>query len=183
MIVAGRQAARPRVRIPTRGINYRHLANLTDGRGLFEHALFSQPRRDHGYCVDDVARALVVVVREPRPSAVLQQLAETYLRFIEQAIGADGQLHNRMDATGAFTDEPAMGDWWGRAVGALGFAVAHAQEPAMRVRATRAFLATSGLRSTDVRTMAFAALGAAEVLTIRPGSDACLLYTSDAADE
>ena len=39
-----------------------HLERLTDDRGLFEHALHAVPRREHGYCVDDVARGLVVAV-------------------------------------------------------------------------------------------------------------------------
>jgi hypothetical protein len=180
MTVASRAVERPRARRLTYGIRYRHLADLTDGRGLFEHALYAKPRPDHGYCLDDVARALVVVMREPRPSPVLQQLAETYLRFIEEAIRPDGLAHNRMDATGAFTDEPVMGDWWGRAIGALGFAVAHAPEPAMRIRATRAFLRASDQRSTEVRTMAFAALGAAEVLKVRPSSVAARRLVEDA---
>jgi len=180
MTVASGPVARPRARSLTYGIRYRHLADLTDGRGLFEHALYAKPRPEHGYCLDDVARALTVVVREPRPSEVMQQLAETYLRFIEQAIGPDGLAHNRMDATGAFTDEASMGDWWGRALGALGFTVAHAQLPAMRVRATRAFLRACGQRSTEVRTMAFAALGAAEVLKVRPSSVAARRLVEDA---
>jgi hypothetical protein len=180
MIVTSGPIARPRARSLTYGIRYRHLADLTDGRGLFEHALYAKPRPEHGYCLDDVARALVVVVREPRPSPVMEQLAETYLRFIEQAIGPDGMAHNRMAANGGFTDEATMGDWWGRAVGALGFAVAHAPHPIMRVRATRAFLRACGQRSTEVRTMAFAALGAADVLKVRPSSVAARHLAEDA---
>ena len=61
-----------------------------------------------------------------------------------------------------------MGDWWGRAVAALGFTVAHAQHPAMRIRATRAFLRLGQQRSGDVRTAASAVIGAAEVLAVRP---------------
>ena len=41
---------------------YGHLQRLTDGTGVFEHARFDVPRRAHGYCVDDVARALLVAV-------------------------------------------------------------------------------------------------------------------------
>jgi hypothetical protein len=160
-------------------ISYRHLADLSDGRGLFEHALFDTPRPAHGYCLDDVARALVVVVREPHPGPVLQQLGETYLRFVEEAIGANGLAHNRMDAAGAFTDELAMGDWWGRAVAALGFTVAHAQRPAMRTRATRAFLRLCEQRTRDVRSAASAVLGAAEVLAVRPGSSAARRLLED----
>jgi hypothetical protein len=42
---------------------FRHLQRLTDHIGLLEHAEGIVPRHDHGYCVDDVARGLVVVCR------------------------------------------------------------------------------------------------------------------------
>jgi hypothetical protein len=170
MIAPSATVRRSHPRIVPYRIRYHHLADLSDGRGVFEHALYAVPRREHGYCLDDVARALVVVVREPRPTPILDQLGETYLRFIEEAIGPDGSVHNRMDATGAFTDDAAMGDWWGRAVAALGFTVANAPLPSMRIRATRAFLRLCEQRPTEVRTAAFAALGAAEVLKVRPSS-------------
>ena len=44
---------------------FRHLHRLTDHIGLLEHAEGIVPRHEHGYCVDDVARGLVVVCREP----------------------------------------------------------------------------------------------------------------------
>jgi hypothetical protein len=182
MIAASGAVRRVRPRAIPYRLSFRHLADLSDGRGVFEHALHAVPRREHGYCLDDVARALVVVVREPRPTAVMQQLGETYLRFIEEAIGPDGLVHNRMDATGAFTDDAAMGDWWGRAVAALGFTVAHAELPAMRIRATRAFLQLSGQRPVDVRCAAFAVLGAAEVLQVRPSSLAARRMLHDALE-
>lgn len=177
--LSGRVVTRSRVATRTLRINYRHLAALSDGRGIFEHALFAAPRRAHGYCLDDVARALVVVVREPHPSPVLRQLTEIYLRFIEEAIGPDGRAHNRMDASGRFTDELALGDWWGRALGGLGFAVANAESPALRVRAIRAFLRGAGQRAPDVRTTAFAVLGGADVLKVRPSSTAARRLIED----
>ena len=41
-----------------------HLTAMSDRVGLFEHARYDQPRAEHGYCVDDVARGLVVLMRE-----------------------------------------------------------------------------------------------------------------------
>jgi hypothetical protein len=159
---------------------YTHLADLTDGRGLFEHARHADPRIDHGYCLDDVARALVVVVREREQSSLIDQLTETYLRFVEEAIDADGRAHNRMDVKGNWSDEATLGDWWGRAVGALGFTVAYAPQRSTRVRAMRAFLRATQQRPTDVRAMAFAALGAADVLSVRPTSRAARRLLADA---
>ena len=45
--------------------DFGHLLHMTDQRGTFEHALFTQPRPEHGYCSDDMARVLIVVAREP----------------------------------------------------------------------------------------------------------------------
>ncbi len=36
---------------------------MTDGVGMLQHAVFSVPNRDHGYCIDDNARALMVAVQ------------------------------------------------------------------------------------------------------------------------
>lgn len=152
--------------------SYRHLARLSTVVGLFEHALHDVPRPEHGYCADDVARALVVVVREPDQTPELAALTEVYLRFLEAAVGADGRVRNRRDAEGRFTDEPTLDDCWGRTVGALGFTAAHADIPFHRTRATFAFLRAANRRSTDVRASAFAVLGAAEFVRHHPDADA-----------
>ena len=156
---------------PVLAPSYLHLARLSTDIGVFEHALEDAPRVEHGYCVDDVARALTVVVREPDRTPELAALTEVYLGFLEAAVAPDGRVHNRMAADGGWTDAPAVGDWWGRAAGALGFAAAHATLPFHRTRATYAFLRAAQQRSPDVRASAFAALGAADLLTRRPDAD------------
>ena len=74
-----------------------------DEHGIFEHALFDVPRRSEGYCVDDVARALIVLVREPDRTPELDAHAETCLAFLEDAVDVDGRVHNRMAAGGGWT--------------------------------------------------------------------------------
>lgn len=149
-------------------LSYRHLMRMTNARGLYEHARDDAPRAAHGFCTDDVARALVVVVREPERSAELDQLTETYLRFVEAAVAPGGRVRNRMNRIGRWTDAASMGDWWGRAVAALGFTAIHAPDPGHRERGLRSFLRTAEQRSPDVRASAFAVLGAAEVVRARP---------------
>ena len=46
-------------RIPE--IRVGHFLSLCDGTGLLQHAVHSVPDRSHGYCVDDNARALLVL--------------------------------------------------------------------------------------------------------------------------
>ncbi|MGH3284880.1 MAG: glycosyltransferase [Streptosporangiaceae bacterium] len=145
-----------------------HLERLTDDRGLFEHARRTVPRREHGYCVDDAARGLVVVCREPEPGPACRRLARCYLAFVLDALDPAGACHNRMAADGQWRDDAAVGDWWGRALWGLGVAAASAQTPGMRARALTGFRLAAQCRSPHVRPMAFAALGAAELLSRRP---------------
>jgi hypothetical protein len=154
--------------MPGRSPSYAHLVALMDEHGIFEHALFDVPRRGDGYCVDDVARALIVMVREPDQTPELAALAETCLRFLEEAVDADGRVHNRMAAGGGWTDDPALGDWWGRALWALGVTAARAPTETARSRALSTFHRAASARSPHGRAMAFATLGAADVLAAHP---------------
>ncbi|MCH6229261.1 glycosyltransferase [Microbacterium sp. CFH 31415] len=114
-----------------------------------------------------MARALIVVTREPQQTADLRKLAAIYLRFLESAVRADGLAHNRMSATGDWSDAPTMGDWWGRLLWALGTVAAQRGDPWTRTRALRTFRIAARQRSTSLRTLAFAALGAAEIVRVR----------------
>ncbi len=55
---------------------------MSDEHGTFEHADHTSPRKEHGYCTDDMARLLVVTSRETDPSAVAIELARKALRFV-----------------------------------------------------------------------------------------------------
>jgi len=156
-----------------------HLEQLTDDRGLFEHACHAVPRREHGYCVDDVARGLVVVCREPRPGRAARRLARCYLAFVLEALDPTGTCHNRMAVDGQWGDEAAAGDWWGRALWGLGVAATRAQSPGMRARALGGFRIAAQCRSRHLRSMSFAALGAAELLSHRPDEVAARALLTD----
>jgi hypothetical protein len=157
-----------------------HLERLTDDRGLFEHALHAVPRREHGYCVDDVARGLVVLCREPHPGPAVRRLARCYLDFVLGAVEPTGACHNRMAVGGQWRDEAGVGDWWGRALWGLGVAATSAPTPGMRARALSGFRIAAQRRSPYIRSMAFGALGAAELLGERPGEGAAAKLLRDA---
>ncbi|HSV68363.1 MAG TPA: glycosyltransferase [Mycobacteriales bacterium] len=164
------------------GPAFDHLDRLTDRHGLFEHALHSVPRPEHGYCLDDVARGLVVACREPDPGPAVRRLAALYLDFTLAALHSDGSCHNRMRVDGTWTDSPGVGDWWGRALSGLGVAAVRAPSDEMRARALDGFRTAAGRRSPHSRTMAFAALGAGELLIGRPGEQSARVLLRDAAD-
>ena len=41
-------------------INLHHFKVMTDDTGILQHSFFTIPNREHGYCIDDNARALIV---------------------------------------------------------------------------------------------------------------------------
>jgi hypothetical protein len=150
-----------------------HLLRLTDARGLFEHADLDQPRLEHGYCVDDVARGLEYAVRESRllhsygpadpvAAQVLLVLIETYLTFLEDALVPSGAFHNRLNIDDEWTDVAAGGDWWGRAMHALGITAAWAGDETTRARAAYTFRVGSAWTTSDLRAQLWAATGAAD---------------------
>jgi hypothetical protein len=149
--------------------DFAHLLRLSDDTGLFEHARGAVPRRAEGYCLDDVARGLMVICREPDPGRELLRLSERYLAFVTHAQAPDGGFHNRLTFDRRWSDEPGVGDWWGRALWALGTAAARSPLPWLRAEALAGFELGARRRSRWPRSMAFAALGAAEVLTAHPG--------------
>lgn len=151
---------------------FAHLYEMTDEFGLFEHAHLDIPKRHHGYCLDDVARALVVTVREPEQTPLVDQLLGHYLTFTRKALDrATGAFHNRMNTRGEWQDEPSIGDWWGRGVWGLGMTAARATSAERREDAIDAFHVAAQQRSDHLMSMALATLGAAAVLTANPEDD------------
>jgi len=106
-----------------------HLVAMTDRIGTFEHAEHTVPRREHGYCVDDVARVLVVTAREPRPNEAVRSLAQGSLAFISDSMGTRGDIRNRRDADGTWSSDWCTEDCWGRSL--------WASERRPRVRSSR----------------------------------------------
>ena len=76
-------------------------ALMTDDTGMLQHAAFSVPRYDDGYCLDDNARALslMALVEDAgtEDRGVVRALASRYLAFVSHAFNAQTralpQLH------------------------------------------------------------------------------------------
>lgn len=153
--------------------SFAHLERMSDARGLFEHAEGTTPREEHGYCTDDNARLLVVTSRaDSEGDETARRLLRLSLQFVRDAKADDGQTRNRMDITGAWTDFPSTEDCWGRSLWGLGTAASMSANPGTRRWALRAFDHAARQRSQYPRAMAFAALGAAEVVAGTPGDRA-----------
>lgn len=155
---------------------------MSDGNGTFEHADHSEPRRGDGYCTDDMARLLVVTSRQPRPSPAIRELGRTCLTFLSHAQGVSGKVRNRQTAHGRWRGRRGVEDCWGRSLWALGTAAHLGPENWTRQRALACFDRGLAQRSPWRRSMAFAALGAAEVLEVIPDHAGARLLLADAAD-
>jgi hypothetical protein len=148
---------------------FRHLARLTDDIGVMERADGIVPRHRDGYRVDDVARGLVVVCREPSPSAEIIALGRRYLYFLTQAHAADGKFRGRLGDDRRWRGPPEARDAWGRSLWALGTAAARGPTAGIREEARARFDASAVVGCPYPHSMAFAALGAAEMLERWPG--------------
>ncbi len=148
--------------------SFEYLERMSDDIGTFEHADHTRPRKEHGYCTDDMARLLVVTSREADPSAVVIELARKALRFVAAAQGGRGDCRNRRDSNGRWRGPYGVEDCWGRSVWGLGTAAAHSRHDLMRQAALAHFDRGAQQRSPWPRAMAFAALGAHEVLMVYP---------------
>jgi hypothetical protein len=148
---------------------FRHLARLTDNVGVVERAEGTVPRHEHGYRVDDTASGLVAVCREPSPSDEIITMGRRYLYFLTQAQVADGTFHGRLGDDRRWQGLPAARDAWGRSLWALGTAAARGPTAEIREEARARFDASAAVDCPYPHSMAFAALGAAEILSRWPG--------------
>ena len=147
---------------------FSHLSSLTTSRGLYEHAEFHEARQEHGYCVDDVARAFILLCRQPNKDLEMLSFQSVYLDFLLDAIAPDGKCHNRMDTDGYWTDRPNTADCWGRAIWALGVGAVYGTDLVMRTRSLQGFRSLTKAMTADRMALAFACLGAGEVLISNP---------------
>lgn len=148
-----------------------HLARLSDDTGLIQHATYCIPRRDSGYCVDDNARALRVVLLARRQSGSPQAEALTmkYLSFLQYAQTDDGRFRNFMTYDRVLDAEPGSEDCFGRAIWALGSAITLAPDQGTR-RLAEQMLARSIEAHPDIglRGAANAILGLTSYLRSEP---------------
>jgi len=104
-----------------------HLLALVDDVGIIQHADGVVANRESGYCVDDVARLVVVALRLDRELSEVSfaAMASSGLAFLRHAWDPSAVgLRNFMSYDRRWLDEPHLGDHVGRTAWALGEVVA-----------------------------------------------------------
>jgi glycosyltransferase involved in cell wall biosynthesis len=157
-------------------INFGHLLLMTDETGMLQHAVFSVPRYDEGYCLDDNARALLLMTMIEEEGAedrgVVRPLASRYLAFVSNAFDPGAQrFRNLMSYSRQWQDGSGSEDSHGRALWALGALVGRSGHAGLQNLGHRLFqTALPALRDfTSPRSWAYALLGIAEYLRAYQG--------------
>jgi glycosyltransferase involved in cell wall biosynthesis len=146
-------------------INLNHLRHMTDDAGMLQHAKYTVPNRAHGYCVDDNARALIVVTRAcdlNRNDSSLIGLSSIYLSFLDDAFDQETRrFRNFMSYERKWLESVGSEDSHGRALWALGVMAGWGQNSGQVALATKLFHdALPALESfSDSRAIAFPILG------------------------
>ncbi|MCH8243794.1 MAG: glycosyl transferase family 1, partial [Planctomycetes bacterium] len=141
-----------------------HLLTMTDDTGLLQHAVFATPDRNHGYCVDDNARGLIVasmVWSLFQDDRILQPL-HVYLAFLHYAQNTDtGRFRNFMSYDRRWLEDDGSDDCQGRAIWSLGYLISHAPKESVGQLALKLFRKTLACIPTlnYPRSWAFAILG------------------------
>ena len=146
---------------------------MSDMTGMLQHSVFSVPDRRHGYCIDDNARALMLMSAIPELDAATRDKWMTvYASFVQYAWNPEARrFRNFMNFDRTWCEDVGSEDSNGRTLWALGVTARDAHEPKHRDWATALFDATASLAFElgSPRAQAFAMLGAAAMLQSSPG--------------
>lgn len=152
-------------------LNLGHLGTMTDSTGILQHAAFTVPNHADGYCLDDNARALLLMAMVDdlglETPADLHGLVSRYLAFVSHAFHRKlGRFRNFMSYARQWTEECGSEDSHGRALWALGSMVGRSNDPGRNSLSNQLFHAAlpAAASFTSPRAWAFVLLGIDEYL-------------------
>lgn len=160
---------------PLHPVNRQHLDDMSDDIGIMQHAIGTRPDPAHGYCVDDVARALQVDLLHARELGwpAVAGHARRSLAFLAEAFDdSTGRFRNFRSVDGSWIGGVGSQDCHGRAFHAIGDVIAGAPEARMVKTATSLFerALPAALALTALRAQASVLLGCAAKLGAAPDS-------------
>ena len=100
-----------------------HLLSMCDDTGLYQHAVHSVPDRSHGYCVDDIARSLLLAcaLNNPGEQRLPEALTARLAAFVQHAWNPDTRrFRNFMSFDRSWLEDIGSEDSHGRTLWALG---------------------------------------------------------------
>lgn len=146
---------------------------MSDSTGMLQHSIYSVPDRRHGYCIDDNARALMLVSQMPTmDEGERDKWMTIYASFLQYAWNPEARrFRNFMNFDRTWCEDFGSEDSNGRTLWALGVTARDAQLAKHRHWAVSMFdmTASLSLELGSPRSHAFAMLGAAAILDAFPG--------------
>ena len=128
--------------LPLHPVNRGHLEVLSDAIGVLQHANGARPDPAHGYCTDDVARALQVDLLHAQALgwAAVSESAGRHVRFLTDALDpTSGRFRNFRHVDGSWIAGMGSEDSHGRAMLALAETTAMAPDGRLVEVAEQAF--------------------------------------------
>lgn len=152
-----------------------HVKRLTDDTGIIQHAKFGIPNLKEGYCLDDNARALLMVLiaykQTKDPEAL--ELLPVYLSYIHYMQNKDGTFRNFLSFNRNFLDEVGSEDSFGRTIWALGYLLCNAPNDAYYQAGRLLFFdaAPNFEKLKSIRSIANTMIGISYYLKTNPSDD------------
>ncbi|MCJ7448397.1 MAG: glycosyltransferase family 4 protein [Bacteroidales bacterium] len=155
-----------------------HIKRLTDDTGIIQHANFGIPNLKEGYCLDDNARALLMVLMAYRQkkNTLALDLSPIYLSYINYMQNKDGTFRNFLSFSRNFLDEVGSEDSFGRTIWALGYLLDNAPNDAYYQTGKSVFFNASPNfeKLQSVRGIANTIVGISYYLMSNPSDDSIL---------
>lgn len=162
------------------------LLRICDDTGILQHSIHSIPDRAHGYCVDDNARALMLMNRLPADAEPHRsRLAPIFAAFVQSAWNEQaGEFRNFMGFDRTWLEDAGSQDSCGRTLWALGATALEGQSAGLRRWARGLFDRTAASASGfgSPRATAFAMLGSDYLLTTDPEHESAQAILGEGAD-
>lgn len=148
------------------------LERLCDDTGMIQHSVLGVPDRDHGYCVDDNARALILAHLSGGRFA---RRATSFAAFIQHSWNPTmNRFRNFMGYDRAWCETMGSEDSCARALWAIGLTASQGASADLRRWGRHLWRQAAGmaLEFHSPRAVAFAMLGAEGLLQACPGDEA-----------
>ncbi len=102
-------------------MRFDYLQRMLGPLGVWQHANLRTPAPEHGYSIDDQARALIVatLAKEQMPPALHAALTDRCMRYIRSALLPGGRVRNFRSAQGRWLEAVGSDDALGRTLWAL----------------------------------------------------------------
>lgn len=172
---APRRLPKARASIKPLQPDFAAVERMSDATGMLQHSIYSIPDRRHGYCIDDNARALILMsTMDDLDPLVRDKWTTIFASFVQFAWNPEKRrFRNFMRFDRTWCEDEGSEDSNGRTLWALAITARDAKMAKHRDWASAMFDDTASIAFDlgSLRAQSFAMLGAAAMLDAKPGHE------------